>query len=339
MDEITLVSQLLGEAEPSPAAVARGRERLAEFSARPRPQYPHGRQGQWARLRHGHPVTVAAMAAGAAAAVTIAVAVPLTGGAPAGRQAQPATPTSRTTLAAIVTAVDSAAGDILYEDTGTWTAAGQRRQWEGWVWPSSPRNGQRVLTHRSYVNDPDTAQQYQTITEQAPPPGSWSAKSGTGIYGQAGDLVIVDYTSRTWQRLTFPPGKGTPVPMAQTVAAIRGEIASGGWLVAGRGEIDGHKAIELRWKNGIGPLYGPDSGTWELWVDARTYLPVEEILNETGARKQYAVTTYQFLPPTPANLATFTVVIPPGFAKVASPHLGVEGMPTHARGHAVAATP
>lgn len=113
-----------------------------------------------------------------------------------------------------------------------------------------------------------------------------------------------------------PPGEGgTPVPWAQTVAAIRGEIASGDWSVVGRGEIDGHEAIESRWKNEVGPLYGPDSGTRELWVNAKAYLPVEEILNETGARKQYAVTTYQFLPPTPANLATFTVVIPPGFTR------------------------
>jgi hypothetical protein len=314
MDEITLVSQLLSEAEPPPEAVARGRERLAEFSARPRPRYRRSRQGRWARLWHGHPVTLGAVAAGA---VAVAVAVPLASGVTTGRQAQPTTSAPRATLTAdIVAALGSAADDILVVNTGNWTAAGQQRQWKGWVWPWSPRDGQRVLTHVSYVNDPDTAQLYTTLTEETPPSGSWTAKSGTGIYGPVTELVNVDYTNRTWHRSTFPPGKGgSPVPWAQTVAAIRGEIASGGWAVVGRGETDGHKAIELRWKNGVGPLYGPDSGTWELWVDAKTYLPVEEILNETGARKQYAVTTYQFLPPTSANLATFTAVIPPGFTR------------------------
>jgi hypothetical protein len=44
-------------------------------------------------------------------------------------------------------------------------------------------------------------------------------------------------------------------------------------------------------------------------------LPLEGILDELGAATQSAVTTYQFLPPTAANLATFNVVISPGFTE------------------------
>ena len=315
MDEIRLVSQLLDDGEPPPQAVARGRRRLAEFSAQPRPRHRPGRRMRPCREQ---PV-FAGGAIAAAAAVAVAVAVPLASGGATGRPVRTNTPLSHAALtAAILTALDSAADDIIWVHTGDWVSQGQSMRWDGWVWPWNPRVGQQVQVHVSYVNAPDTAQQYDILTEERPPAGSWAAESGVGIYGPSHQRVIVDYTDRTWQRMTYPPGppgKGSPVPWVPSVATIRAEVASGDWSVVGHGNVGGHQAIELRWKKGVGPLYGPDSGTWELWVDAATYLPLKEILNETGARPQSSVTTYQFLLPTAANLATFKVVIPPGFTE------------------------
>ena len=309
MDEIRLVGQLLDRAEPPARAVARGRQRLAEYAAQPTRRHRSRRPtGAW--REHRVPVAVSI-----AAAAAVAVAVPLASGGTTGRQAQPGTQMSHAALtAAILTALDGAANDIIWDHTGTWVAYGQQMRWDGWAWPWEPRPGQQVLAHISYVNAPDTAQQYNTIIAEQPPAGS-----DAGIYGSIVKSVDVDYTDHSWQETTSAPGKGYPLNFVPSVAAIRAEVATGDWSVAGHGVVSGHQAIELRWRGGIGPGTGTETGTLELWVDATTYLPLEQILNETGSLKQYAVNTYQFLPPTPANLATFHVVIPPGFTKYTPP--------------------
>lgn len=322
MDEIRLVSQLLEHADPPARAVTRGRRRLADYTthdaarnpAQPRPRYRSRRAtGAW----RGHPVLTSAVIA-AAAAVAVAVAVPLASSGTTGRQAQPGTQMSHAALtAAILTALGAAADDIVWDHTGDWVAYGQHMRWDGWAWPWEPRVGQELLEHISYVNAPDTAQQYNTIIVQQPPAGS-----DPGIYGSEVKSVVVDYTSRTWQESTSPVGKGYPQSFVLSMAAIRAEVATGDWSVVGHGVVNGHQAIELRWKHGIGPRSGTETGTLELWVDATNFLPLKEILNETGSLKQYAVDTYQFLPPTPANLATFHVAIPPGFTRYTPPPPG-----------------
>lgn len=311
MDEIRLVSQLLDQAEPPAPAVARGRQRLGDYAAQPTRRYRSRRPtGAW--REHRVPVAVAIAVA---AAVAVAVAVPLASSGTTGRQAQPGTQMSHAALtAAILTALGAAADDIVWDHTDNWVAYGQHMYWDGWAWPWEPRVGQQVLEHISYRNAPDTAQQYNTIIEQQPP-----SESDAGIYGSIVKSVVVDYTQRIWQEETSPVGYPNPQDFVPSVAAIRAEVATGDWSVVGHGVINGHQAIELRWKHGIGPGVGTDTGTLELWVDATTFLPLEQILNETGDLKQYAEDTYQFLPPTQANLATFHVVIPPGFTKYTPP--------------------
>ena len=311
MDETGLVGQLLDQAEPPAPAVARGRQRLVDYAAQPTRRYRSRRPtGAWREHRVPVAVTIAA-------AVAVAVAVPLASGGTTGRQPQPGTQMSHAALtAAILTALGAAADDIIWDHTGTWVAYGQQMRWDGWAWPWEPRPGQQVLIHISDRNGPSIGQEYDTIIAQQPPAGS-----ATGVDGSLVKLVDVDYTSHTWQEETFPVGmgKGYSHSFVPSVAAIRAEIATGDWSVVGHGVVNGHQAIELRWKHGIGPDTGTETGTLEMWVDATTYLPLEQILNETGSLKQYAVDTYQFLPPTPANLATFRVVIPPGFTKYTQP--------------------
>jgi hypothetical protein len=310
--------------------VARGRQRLVDYAAQPREAGRRYRSRRPSGAWRAHRVPVA-IAATAAVAVAVAVAVPLASSG-TGRQAQPDAQMSHAALtAAILTALNAAADDIVWDHTGPWVAYGQQMRWDGWAWPWEPRIGQRVLEHISYVNAPDTGQQYDTIIVQQPPAGS----DADGVYGSLVRFVSVDYTSRTWQEATFPTGKGYLQNFIPSVAAIRAEIATGDWSVAGQGVVNGHQAIELRWEHGIGPGYGTKTGTLELWIDATTYLPLKQILNETGALKQYAVDTYQFLKPTPANLATFDVVIPPGFTKYTQPPGSWHRVPLKNRGRLI----
>jgi hypothetical protein len=50
--------------------------------------------------------------------------------------------------------------------------------------------------------------------------------------------------------------------------------------------------------------------TW--WVDPVSYLPVRIVTADQGITNQV---DYAFLPPTPANIASLRVTVPPGFTK------------------------
>ena len=50
-----------------------------------------------------------------------------------------------------------------------------------------------------------------------------------------------------------------------------------------------------------------------LWVDATTYLPMQQYLRMSNGQQN--VTDYTFLPPTPGNLAKLRPEIPAGYTR------------------------
>jgi hypothetical protein len=97
-------------------------------------------------------------------------------------------------------------------------------------------------------------------------------------------------------------------------AAIRAEIAHGQFQIAGRAELHGQQAVELKINVPANDEAPPHVTAARLWVDATSYLPMREYLRmSTG---QQSVTDYTFLPPTPGNLAKLRPEIPAGYTKV-----------------------
>ena len=84
--------------------------------------------------------------------------------------------------------------------------------------------------------------------------------------------------------------------------------------------VNDHAAIDSRSAIEISPAASPTLRVL-LWVDAQTYLPLRMMKLDSGAtnspvtRKVY---DYQFLPATPANLATLTLTVPSGYTKASS---------------------
>ena len=89
------------------------------------------------------------------------------------------------------------------------------------------------------------------------------------------------------------------------------KVSVGQFKIIRRGELDGHKAIEL----GITGLSGSKASLHvtaaRLWVDAASYLPLRQMLRFSTGRVDIGY--FRFLPPTAANLAKLRVVIPAGY--------------------------
>ena len=81
--------------------------------------------------------------------------------------------------------------------------------------------------------------------------------------------------------------------------------------VIGRTGLRGRPAIELGMSLASAPGAAVYVTTARLWVNAATYLPMRQALRFSDGKQD--VTDYTFLPPTAANLADLSPVIPPGY--------------------------
>lgn len=234
-----------------------------------------------------------------AAAVVIAVAVVLaTAGGPAVGGGPAAAPSLRARLLA---AIGAARGDILF-------AGGMR------VWPWYPSPGQQVRARiLGFGADGVPGKDEEYIFTMPTRRGAASDSSNPidwGLMTVNGTLIFVDHARHTWgewhhQNITF----GLPA----NAAGIRAEIAHGQLHVIRRSELHGRQAIEL------GMTLPPSSEaalkvtTADLWVDARTYLPMQQLLRFSDGK--HDLTDYTFLPPTAANLAKLRPAIPAGYKR------------------------
>jgi hypothetical protein len=115
-------------------------------------------------------------------------------------------------------------------------------------------------------------------------------------------------------------------------------MAAGQWRIGRRAVVNGQRAVELAWRSqptaraylGPGPNV-PGHQVLQLWVSARTHLPVRLVSFVAVAARQHGpaagpatvtqVIVYdcRFLAPTTANLAQLRVQVPKGFRRI---HMG-----------------
>lgn len=168
-------------------------------------------------------------------------------------------------------------------------------------------------------------------------------------YSVTGDRVTwtsVDYSARTWEKARteqdnvlprslpddgqyqiLPPcsaaESGVGIGGINWPGYLRSELACGAFHYEGYTTLGGMRVIELAAETKR-TRYGYVSET--LWVDPRTYLPVRAVSQikigtvppgflEPGTYDP-SITTFQWLPPSPANLARLKVTIPSGFRQV-----------------------
>lgn len=169
-------------------------------------------------------------------------------------------------------------------------------------------------------------------------------------------ITNVDFAARAWWRVMASPvpGSGCAITLAGRRASAAGTPAvpkgtehsagdrascqvfgptpkdvvrgldAGVFRIAGHPVIDGRRTIELTAR------YPGTSGTYVLFVEAETYLPVRTI---NSVNSSPFTTTYRYLPATRANLALLQVPIPAGFRHADGPiscnpsQLGPHGSP------------
>jgi hypothetical protein len=168
------------------------------------------------------------------------------------------------------------------------------------------------------------------------------------VQGEQADIVSpgtltevgVDYTTHTWSRDQWRIGTGgLPSPSAHGQlflppsckgegysvlsdlswpAYLRSALSCGDLRYAGKATLNGRQVLML---DNV-PSRGVRDVAETLWVDPRTYLPVRELWQLIpGSVAGYILpgafdpvqTDFQWLPPTPANIAHATVSIPAGF--------------------------
>jgi hypothetical protein len=294
------------------------------------------RNGSRRRTRHLPPLRLAGLAAGLAAVVAIGTAAAVIAtqspGTVAGNHPQ-ALPSHDALRTAVLDALSSATSEIVYVHTtitastyagpfGTPTggfatpdpflpslATGTAS--EIWYYPWQAQAGQQVRGRE--------------LTLYASGAPAWDVgfdyPEPTEVQEVAsGELTEVNYAHHTYTEqhssgIITDGDSGSPLSLWEL-------IHNDPWSVVGRTELDGQSAIKLGFK-----------GTSDyLWVNAQTYQPLREISTSSGGSAGYTtgngkklsvapgssgkfamVTDYQYLAPTPANLAKLTVPIPKGF--------------------------
>jgi hypothetical protein len=271
------------------------------------------RQARRARTVRAAIAGAPAAAAGVAAAVVLATSGPAV--APAGRPAATArVPAAGSLRTAILTAFDGAQDQILYDRQVITVRGGtpQTGTTEFWYSPAQPRFGQRETIR------------YLSLGRNGAPLGAGESsyvvpRGGAGDV--AGEIITVDYQTRTWSDQKNAKFPVKPVGAGGSVAAIRAQIAAGNWSVTGTRTLGGRRTIELTWPGRDGPA----SKSW-LWVDARTYLPVKAVMRYTArssgtTEHGTVVDQYAYLAPSLSNLTRLRVAIPAGFTRTAVPEV------------------
>jgi len=268
--------------------------------------YDHPRRPERSlRLRRGprrHALR-AGLALGAAGALAAAAVIAAVAHGPA--QATPiAASALRTRLLA---AIDTASGDILYSHGGPAPGGGT------WLSPAYPQPGQRVHFRILGLGSDGLVYkdgEYSFTLPETEPSSSYIADFDQGGLQLSGTDLVVNHFRHVWGVWHGQFVLGFPLD----AAGIRAEIANGQFTVVGQTELHGQQAIEL--KINVPPNHEapPHTTAARLWVDATTYLPVQQYVRRSNG-EQY-VQEFTFLPPTPANLAKLRPVIPAGYRHV-----------------------
>jgi hypothetical protein len=324
--DLDLLEPLGAVAPPNPEVLSRVAANLhARFL---QDTTSRGRRATFTRQRTSVVLPVAA----AATALTTVLAVGAVDAIHSGHRDMPPVsatvpPTTASLRDAILTAFSGTASSISYTHSVFTTAGQERRVIDVWTSPFEGSTGQSQTRREVVTDDGQTVRDTEMIYALPAPNAGVPANCNGQIYspkpppirGQSdvqatdGRLIDVEYASRSW---SDQPDACIPVTQPPDAAQIRSDIAAGGWTVVGRDDIDGQPAVELNLRGSAHP------GSADLlWVDARTYLPIQASANKGGSPgvDESLVTTYRFLSDTPDNQKNLATPIPAGFTQTATP--------------------
>jgi hypothetical protein len=236
-------------------------------------------------------------------------------------------PTAAVLRANVDSALDAAAADILAIHRFSSISDGEAVDEHVWLRPAAPSSGQSV-ERRTVLHDAagtpvqDFEAAFILPAGMAPIAGPGVGIDATGHAARAlrttGSTLDVDYPSRSWSQVMSGP---ILVAFPDDLAAIRTEIDAGGWTSARGSPHKGRATIVLTWHEAT------DAGvTHQLWLDATSYLPTQEIYAYRPGTSANAVigtveSDYQLLAPSAANVASLSPPIPPGFVAGSDPPL------------------
>lgn len=205
-------------------------------------------------------------------------------------------------------AVDAARGDVLKVDSQV--ADG----WSFTTWVESATGNSRIDEH-----PPSGGPVFYYVTRSRAFIVNYQTKTystaSVSVHGRRQvpilTRVVLFPVTLTWG------GLGARIPSA---SAIRRELANGSFRLVGTETVGGQRLLHLRGSGvlpQLRPLNHPGWGyqTIDMWINARTYLPVSSVTGE-GPYAPRMHSTFIWLPATPQNLAVFAPEIPPGFGPV-----------------------
>lgn len=312
MDLMDLLAQARpGSLDPGPDTGRRASD-LATAIATPRAGDATVRPGATRRAgvrRPARPARIVAIGTGIAAiAGTAGAVVALNGTAAPAARPQPTVAHAGTAAAgsgelkqAILTAVNGVWGDV-FNVKITEIYAGKMSKYDGvtenWSYPIQPQAGQLVRMRSVTVpsNPNDKGDTEYIYTEPAGTKAALPTKT---------EVIFVQYGNRTWS-VTYA-GIATQ-SAAASLQELHQTIATGNFTVVGKTVIDGQTVLELTDHYKV----DGEAGEQTVWVDPATYLPVRTLSDDAGNTNQV---DYEFLPPTPANMAELKPTIPAGFTR------------------------
>lgn len=233
-------------------------------------------------------------------------------------------PSSASLAKAMLTAFNASA-DTLVRVTMTGVTAGHLIQIDqSWSWPAVPSPGQVEYVRDVFSQIPPGASKTTGSVKLTEVDGYATIVPRPSIYEQneRARLIVVCYagTGQTgcgWGKFNTPAGTWsqhtgvmqysdyTPDPRGAELAQ---QIAQGQWRIVGQTRLRGQQAIKLAET----PSGHDEPRPVFLWVSTTTYLPLRMVW---GPATSYAISTWDYLPPTKANLARLRVSIPPGYPR------------------------
>ena len=254
--------------------------------------------------RRGNRRLAAGLTTGAVLVVGLVAAIAAVGHGPATKATPQAAPALRTRLLA---AIDTASGDILYAHGGAAPGGGT------WQSPAYPRPGQKVHVRNLGLGSGGAifkdGEYSFTMPSGKDGAASYTSNLDQGGLQLSGTVMDVNHFRHLWGEWHAKFVLGFTLD----AAGIRAEIANGQFKVVGPTELHGQKAVELEISVPPSSEAPPHVTAARLWVDATTYLPMQQYLRMSNGQQN--VTDYTYLPPTAANLAKLRPEIPAGYTR------------------------
>ena len=264
----------------------------AELADLPVPDLPTALRHRQARQARRARITVALTALPVAAAAFAAAA--FLPGSAAQKTAQPITQNTAYVLSHVTRALDTVPAGTIMFSRQTWGINAS----VVYRWDNGTRERTEVFTHG----------------------GRLETDGGAVLTGSTLTGIVIDYGRKTWEPWSFTKDAADDPILScanwhdimlgsgntgETAAWLHDAVSCGVLTAAGTASVDGVTAIKLTGSIGIN-----SPATMTYYVNPTTYLPVRLVLGHT------LQADYQWLPPTPANLAKLALPAPPaGFTQ------------------------